>query len=161
MNVRLRKDIDSLRPMIEQRGYIITRAITIESTIDRIILNHYISDDQGKAKEFHDEFLKNIPLGKKIERLKFIIAKHGIDLDNSKFKNLPNLLKDIIELRNKMAHWQWSYITEDKVTLWKKMSKEPEVIGEKEFDSFYSKCNQCSGLLSHLYFSFNNPEEDS
>lgn len=148
----LEKEMKYLKPIINQRGYIISLSILIEKNIDKIIIYNFVPDNLERRKDFHFDFLINMSFGKKKELLKTVLKRKGIDMEDGEGKELCNVLAPIIKVRNDMAHSQWSSMVEDSVQYndLKKKGNDQIIIDSEELLLFRDNYLRCRDLLGRI-----------
>lgn len=174
------------KPIILVRGYIIEKSIYLEAVIDDIILGYLFKNEDSKIetidknlfkafasinykyrkeksskiqKLFHQEFLSQTRMFKKIEFLKKILKDIGINSDNLKnFDTFYDTLNEFFTKRNTVAHWKWGSLTgKDGVTYVKSGGAEMESIDnlKKIRDDYKRLKNNLDVIYFNKFFDWN------
>ena len=147
-------DLHTNPELIELRGVIISKAISIEEVMDKIILHYFTGTDKEKSAIFFDAVVKELNVFRKQEILKKIWKKLPLgDLDKD-YQKVAVSLKSIFEIRNDMAHAQWSMICDDGVSFInrKNPKAESKLVGKFDVEKFNRDYHIVLGALTKLYF---------
>jgi len=150
-----KEDPEYIQEIIEKRGFIISKAITLEGIFDSIITCYFIGTANRK-EIFHSQLLSTINSIPKIEILKTILKQVNLDEKETKqLSKLFKLLKNIFELRNGMAHWQWSLINNEKeIEFINRRKQRPEIFNDSQIELFLKNWKLARDVLSILYFKY-------
>ena len=143
-------DFDYHEDLVATRGFIINKSIIVESNIDRILLTYYFKGNEERIPEFNDDILKTFSFTVKLQILKKTLKriKKNTNIDYS--KNLIKVLQSVFELRNKVAHWNWSQIWAHGIYLKKDMKSDELFIRRKEIEIFISECVSANAIMSKI-----------
>ncbi len=144
----IKDDFHYKEDVIILRGFIINKAISIEVIIDRLIVFYYHKDDPLKGNKFHDDILRHTNWQPKMVLLKKVLLHFDTDEVIKSRKKLFKLLKAIIDLRNSVAHHQWSRIWKDGVHFKSKKLISEFHISEKLVSQYIDDCIKATTILN-------------
>jgi len=137
--------------MVEYRGYVISRTISVEHHLDIIIVKHHFPDSNKKANEFHSNIVSEMTASKKIKTLKGVLKQLGEIGDKKDYNALCGNLVKIFKFRNMIAHWKWSFkLDGDHFTVTKHADK-IETIDNARLEEFIGWCASVTAVLSKIY----------
>ena len=138
--------------LIKIRGFVITRTIELESIIYDLIVSFLFEKGTNEELKIFNDFVIDLGNLQRNVILKSTLLRLGQSM--SEVMSIIKDINDVNSLRNKLAHWDWSYISDDgKVTLTKGTSKRPNLtIGVNEIEEFCKTFDRVKDKLNIVYF---------
>ncbi|WP_460893965.1 hypothetical protein [Rufibacter soli] len=147
------KETNTNPMLVELRGVIISKAISIEGFMDKIILYFFAGGDRVKYQVLYDALIKDLTVSKKQEVLKKVLRQLPLTDKENVVQKVANSLGHVFRVRNTMAHAQWTMIDPDGVTFKKNQNAEGEVMGEAEVAKFNEEFFRALGHLTEVYYT--------
>jgi len=146
-------DEDYDTPIVTSRGYVISKAISIENFIDKFIIGYFLGHGNTKEKLFTECILNNANIRLKINIFKDILS--NLTLNKDEIVNLKCFFKDIdyiILKRNDLAHNEAIMVSNnDRVGYHNKKKSKLENIGTDELNTIYSKWLNIVDTYNRIY----------
>lgn len=146
------KDIHANPEVVELRGMIISKAISIEAIIDKIIIHYFIGSNKEKYSVMHDAIVKDLSASKKQDVLKRILKQLPLKDSEGVVNKLSSSLSSLFRTRNSMAHAEWAMIDSDSVTFIKNQGSANVLMNKKEVEKFEKDYQTAYGWLTKIYF---------
>jgi len=146
----IKEDFEFLPDVVNLRGFIISKAITIEYTMEVIIISYFMEDDSPKISNFRDDILLTLTYSKKVELLSKVIDHMDIAEKVPSINELKGVLTSINKLRNKVAHQNWGAVGESEVHFINKSDGDGLIVTENDMKDFLNKCEKAKTIMDFV-----------